>query len=1533
MKDILITSSVLILAMLILRQVFRKAISRRVQYALWGLVLLRLLVPASLPAMEHNVLTTAEPVQTTVSQQMDNVSIYLNPIDYTNGVRDYVPLTDASTPAVVVRDSRSETVTEHAYIVQGQPAGTAIMSENGIITWYAKSLPLNTLLTCIWCIGIAVMACWLVISNLRFWRKLRKGRMPYIVGGCKYPVYLCDGLPSPCLFGLFRPAIYLTSAAAASPESLRHVLAHESTHARHLDPLWSLLRGVCLAVYWFDPLVWIAAVVSRTDCELACDEGALRRLGEGERIAYGRTLLSLIPVSRKPVDPLLSATTMTSGKRQLKDRITRIAENRQTMAAALFAAVTVAALLCAVTFTGAKPPMSQPLTAEELAQFNIDFFGEAESASFRRQFLTSMYAQPEDIDMFQLFYNGAESPDGVGEEERQLLVEAYYDGTDPEVDLTKLPAQKIDRLLKQYTGLTLAETQALGMEQFHYLADYDAYYHFHGDTNAIFHFSFAAGEREGNLMQLYYRADGLYAGGEFGQYGDGWCCLTLEELPAGAVDGFPYHFVSNQLCERPEHLLSDVTALTGTELTYFNEEFFNNDTDGSHVGGNIHNQFLTSVYVRPEDIDLFELFYCGTGFNTVVSEEELQLLGALTEDGEQICPTDKLTVADMDQILLANTGLTLAETNQINLGDFQYLPEYEAYYHTHGDTNYFHSVNIAAGMREGSTIRLYYPDSYAHYADTDWLCVTLEEQEDGSYWFVSNQPSEKPAIPTALPEGDPVLTIPLTDLTPYEPEVMPVEHHSGDYADRSGGGWRIDAENSDEVSVSPYRSTDGNLYAAIIFDSVAGRDGPSVWEAGCFFTFPENNSVTYGESTINTFFFSDLFGHNGWQLSYSGQLNEHSWTTFTDYYYFENDRTPVLLARTHGLNNQIIDLDGDGTNELINEDNQLFFQRDGQLYEADITALLREYWPELNWWDYSILDTNSRCLMMKGFVNMPEWGENAQADFTRYVYYDGENLLVYDNLEDTEDHAAVSVLNSDIPEQVLADAKTEAREDYEASMSGGEGGQDMDDWRVSYLELVNTYTEFPTNPIEVYRLGYQYHAAKPAQVMLVGGMYVQEDGWVGGFNGVPYLVYSWKPADDTRTRLKSFLTFDYSMDSIAFRADLCRTLLKNKLIQPVELSGKDLCHMSYMNGTTFINELAAYPWLDQENTLRTLVTYIREDAGEYEQGLFQDTLEVLQSTTHLTESGTAAYRLLLDLWNDTGDKEPPTEEDIHSAILSYRSSQTAHKFDFYAEAHRVLDSTYANNGDLYTVYAMVYYNSYSITEGAWQVEGGGYFPAAITFAYQDGKWQLDDYWEPGGGAYYSPDIQRVFPAAAAETALNGKEILQDLSAKCDEAAQQYAMSTWQAPSAKTFAKADVEFSNRVLAVSQDEMTYEERLAWIQNTEIVNPFDYISCGQYAEGGGAVAYVGQWIGTPHVDQYGLSLRFADGTQADLPLPSDGVMSIARPGSMEFQADQFIYTVQFATTEVTNEGQSLIHLAGTYCYTVDLSAKTVSLTMIDN
>lgn len=343
MKEILLTSSALILALLALRQLFRRTVSRRMQYALWLLVLVRLLVPVNVGTLAHNVLSAAEPVQAVVEERLDTPVLYVQ-----DGTE--------RRPAQLLpgKESQGEPLSPPSGAAQTAPA-----DEYYTVTPTYRTVTLSEALTYVWSAGMAGVGAWFLFTNLRFARALRKARTPYSVEGCRYPVYLVSALPSPCLFGVLRPAVYLNEKALQSPDALRFVLAHEQTHARHLDPLWSLLRGVCLTVYWFDPLVWLAAVLSREDGELACDEGTLRALGADERAAYGKTLLALVPVCDKPQNPLLGATTMTSGKRSLKERVTCIAENRQAKAVAVFAAVALAAAVCAVSFTGSSRPLSE----------------------------------------------------------------------------------------------------------------------------------------------------------------------------------------------------------------------------------------------------------------------------------------------------------------------------------------------------------------------------------------------------------------------------------------------------------------------------------------------------------------------------------------------------------------------------------------------------------------------------------------------------------------------------------------------------------------------------------------------------------------------------------------------------------------------------------------------------------------------------------------------------------------------------------------------------------------------------------------------------------------------------------------------------------------------------------------------------------------------------------------------------------------------------------------------------------------------
>ena len=147
---------------------------------------------------------------------------------------------------------------------------------------------LSDVLRSVWYAGMALMGLWFLATNLVFRARLRRGR-ERVEYACPPPVYVTDAVETPCLFG---SAIYVTREAAEDPVTLRHSVEHELTHRRHGDQLWAILRCLCLVLHWYNPLVWLAASLSRRDAELACDD-ALKarrrtRLRRGDDTAPGR---------------------------------------------------------------------------------------------------------------------------------------------------------------------------------------------------------------------------------------------------------------------------------------------------------------------------------------------------------------------------------------------------------------------------------------------------------------------------------------------------------------------------------------------------------------------------------------------------------------------------------------------------------------------------------------------------------------------------------------------------------------------------------------------------------------------------------------------------------------------------------------------------------------------------------------------------------------------------------------------------------------------------------------------------------------------------------------------------------------------------------------------------------------------------------------------------------------------------------------------------------------------------------------------
>lgn len=344
MTGVLIGSSLLIVIVAALRTLLRGRVSARLIYALWGVVLLRLLVPFSLeldlPSAEGAARTVYG--RTELSEAMlpyDSVSA-----PYAAGYsRSVLPEDDPIQPYLDAGEAAPE------YRVELRGEGTP-EAETRFVFLRPWAEVLSGYLRPVWLLGTFAALALLAYTNLSFWAKLRRTRRPIGVSDCGLTAYETDAIASPCLFGLFRPAIYVRAEDAAR---LRHVLAHEDCHFRHLDHIWALLRAACLAVYWWDPLVWLAAALSRTDCELACDEAALSRLGEAERIPYGETLITMAAKPR-PGELLRASSPIGSGKRELKARILAIARRGKRLVVPAVLAVCLCLFCAACAFTGAE---------------------------------------------------------------------------------------------------------------------------------------------------------------------------------------------------------------------------------------------------------------------------------------------------------------------------------------------------------------------------------------------------------------------------------------------------------------------------------------------------------------------------------------------------------------------------------------------------------------------------------------------------------------------------------------------------------------------------------------------------------------------------------------------------------------------------------------------------------------------------------------------------------------------------------------------------------------------------------------------------------------------------------------------------------------------------------------------------------------------------------------------------------------------------------------------------------------------------
>ena len=510
LKDAL-TLSALIAAVLLVRAAFKNRVPKRLLYALWLVVLLKLCLPGTAYALP------LLPAEQTAAVQQTETPARPAPAAQQPTQAAAQPQTPAQQPA-----SQPQEAAKPA-------AAMPLVTEPVLVIWFC---------------GSALLGLWLLLTWLVFTVRLRRSRR-FLGRRGRVRIYAAGSISSPCLAGLI-PAVYLTEDVVQT-DAAELILRHELTHLRHLDPLWSFCRAAAVTVYWWNPFVWLAAFVSGRDAELACDEAVAAKLSPAQRVAYARAILAQAP--RK------TAALSLAGP-PVKERIVFLTRKQRTSVLCV-----VLALLLTVTATGCSfaeltrqssskimpkdtEPAQQKVQQQEeqkdvrketvtlLTQEQIDAVNDAFVCDRTDDdetlghfavngFFLSTYDDVRELNLKEfLAYFGECGEEDISEEEFAQLKDKWADFKaerleDFPLPIHRYPASAVEAVLQRFAGIGLADLKDIQepFSGYTYLESTDAFYNTTSDY-APGYFICTGGEvnLEEEYARLYGSTAGLFSG-------------------------------------------------------------------------------------------------------------------------------------------------------------------------------------------------------------------------------------------------------------------------------------------------------------------------------------------------------------------------------------------------------------------------------------------------------------------------------------------------------------------------------------------------------------------------------------------------------------------------------------------------------------------------------------------------------------------------------------------------------------------------------------------------------------------------------------------------------------------------------------------------------------------------------------------------------------------------------------------------------------------------------------------------------------
>ena len=279
-----ITASIAILVILLARIVLKRT-PKIFSYALWAVVLFRLLCPVSLTSGFS--LMGLVPAPTTETGRIEYVSL--------NEPTTERPAITVDIPASALNQTTDNRV---------EPSIDEVVAADSI------DFPV-TIVSIVWICGVAAMLVFHLLQLIRLRRKLI-GSIPL-----EDNIYLADYIPTPFVMGLIHPKIYLPSEMPETEQS--YIIQHEKHHIRRCDHIIKPLAFVAVCIHWFNPLVWLAFALSSKDMEMSCDEAVMKQMDRDIRADYSSSLLQFSTGKR-----VIGGTPLAFGEGDTKERIENI---------------------------------------------------------------------------------------------------------------------------------------------------------------------------------------------------------------------------------------------------------------------------------------------------------------------------------------------------------------------------------------------------------------------------------------------------------------------------------------------------------------------------------------------------------------------------------------------------------------------------------------------------------------------------------------------------------------------------------------------------------------------------------------------------------------------------------------------------------------------------------------------------------------------------------------------------------------------------------------------------------------------------------------------------------------------------------------------------------------------------------------------------------------------------------------------------------------------------------------------------------